>query len=105
MSSGSTELYYPYNPTGNKIVGDLNAVRQRHALVTVSHPQWHLPTTPPPTIFAIGGENQTHGLTSVEEWEPGTQTWKMTNFALEEPRANFGALAVNREMICPPIST
>ena len=97
-------MYYPYSPSRNKIVGDLKQSRKRHALVTVAHPRWYLPGTPPPTIFAIGGENSTrHSLASVEEWEPGTQTWKMTDFELEGSRANFGALAVNRETICPSV--
>ena len=94
-------MYFPNNPSENKLAGNLKEGRYSHALVTVEHPQWHLPTTPPATIFAIGGQNRTHSRSSVEEWEPVTQTWKMTSFELEESRERFGALAVKRDMICP----
>ena len=101
----STELYYPDKPSENKVVGEMYTGRTGHTLMALAHPQGHWPAT----IFAIGGRTYTidgtkRYLSSIEEWDPKTQAWKMTNFELNEARAYFGALAIDREMICPQAS-
>ena len=101
----STELYYPDKPSENKVVGEMYTGRTGHTLMALAHPQGNWPAT----IFAIGGRTYTidgtkRYLSSIEEWDPKTQAWKMTNFELNEARAYFGALAIDREMICPQAS-
>ena len=78
----------------NKLVGVLNKKRERLGLVTLQKPKL--------TMYAIGGYggNGNGFLSSVEEWEESTMTWKMTNVNMKQRKDYFGVLAVDSKMIC-----
>ena len=52
----------------------------------------------------MGGQyhetNYLHRLDSIEMWNPGAETWKMTEMKLSHPKADFGFLSVPTGLIC-----
>ena len=70
-----------------------------HGLVTVD-----LPNTPIPKVFAVGGKwgrIDYFSRDTVEEWEPLTKTWKITEMKTHARINAFGFLAVNFDLVCP----
>ena len=51
-------------------------------------------------ILALGGEQKSTNLDSVEEWQSESETWKQIS-PLQERRYRYGAVAVPAHLVCP----
>jgi len=98
----STELVF-VDGSGTVEAGPLNVEKGgadgvlHHGLVTVD-----LPNNPIPKVFAVGGQWARYSFRDqVEEWEPLTKTWKITEMKLHSRMYVFGFLAVNFDLVCP----
>ena len=53
------------------------------------------------TTLAVGGVDGGNYLTTVEEWEPESESWSTVETRLKEKRSVFGLVAVNKNLVCP----
>lgn len=54
------------------------------------------------TTLAVGGlDDDLNNLNTVEEWEPESESWSTVETRLKEKRSYFGAVAVNKNLVCP----
>ena len=51
--------------------------------------------------LALGGYDGGNVLSSVEKWNPETETWSEVEDQLEEKRERFGLVAVPKSLVCP----
>ena len=51
--------------------------------------------------LAVGGYDGYNELNTVEEWKPETESWSTVETRLKEKRRAFGAVAVNKNLVCP----
>ena len=52
--------------------------------------------------LAMGGvDDDNNVLNTVEEWEPEIESWSTVETRLKEKRESFGAVAVNKNLVCP----
>jgi len=100
----STELVY-IDGSGTEEAGPINVESKRGGSLEAV---WNLGLVtvdlPTPKVFAVGGKwgiSDYFGRDQVEEWEPVTKTWKMTEIKLHSRIHSFGFLAVNIDMFCP----
>ena len=95
--SSSTEIIHLNDLTTAHIAGNFVQARRWHGLTLV-----HVDNKP--RVLAIGGQyhktNYLHRLDSIEMWNPGAETWKMTEMKLSHPKADFGFLSVPTGLIC-----
>ena len=48
-----------------------------------------------PTLLALGGVNN-----KVEEWDPESETWREADKKLDEARSDYGAVVVDKSLVC-----
>ena len=74
--------------------GDLNTARRYFHILSIT-------TAGSERTFALGGYDGSFGeLDSIEELDPDTLTWNTTPAKLAEKRADFGAVALPRSLVC-----
>ena len=105
----STELVF-VDGSGTEEAGPLNQEGGakgvwNHGLVTVDLPGTHGQNLVPSKVFAVGGKwgrtDWHYSRNTVEEWEPLTKTWNITEMKLHGKINAFGYLAVNFDLVCP----
>ena len=72
------------------------ATPRRYFHITTFNNNGHL------TTLALGGYvDGDNPLNTMEEWKPESESWSTVETRLKEKRWNFGAVAVDKNLVCP----
>ena len=73
---------------------DMLGIREWFQLFTVVSPGSK------PTLLALGGWSGSSMLRTVEEWDPESETWREAEGELVQARSDYGAVVVEKSLVC-----